>query len=221
MNTPRAISDSTNKVIWRWDSDPFGATAANEDPDGDGVKFTYNLRFPGQYYDRETGLHYNYFRDYSPSIGRYVQSDPIGLKGGVNTYTYVKGSPLDLSDPTGLLPLPVVTSVRDTTLQGGCVMNAFLSNYADMRLANTIGADKYFHCKANCQAARCGPFGASLACLISDAREWLDQNIKGDPPSASEEDQVANRYGRNHAKDAGSCGEVCALFRPSGLPQQY
>jgi RHS repeat-associated protein len=102
LNTPRVITDQTNKVIWRWDSDPFGATAANEDPDGDGVTFTYNLRFPGQYYDRETGLHYNYFRDYDPRIGRYVESDPIGLKGGVNTYTYVRSNPLSLTDPLGL-----------------------------------------------------------------------------------------------------------------------
>lgn len=56
LNTPRVITDGSNKVVWRWDSDPFGADAANEDPDGDGAKFRYNLRFPGQYFDRETGL---------------------------------------------------------------------------------------------------------------------------------------------------------------------
>jgi RHS repeat-associated protein len=102
LNTPRVITDSTNKVIWRWDSDPFGATQANEDPDNNGVKFTYNLRFPGQYFDKETGLHYNYFRDYDPKIGRYVQSDPIGLEGGLNTYTYALGNPISNFDPDGL-----------------------------------------------------------------------------------------------------------------------
>ena len=79
LNTPRVITDGTNKVVWRWDSDPFGADAANEDPDGDGTKFRYNLRFPGQYYDGETGLHYNYFRDYDSTTGRYVESDPLGI----------------------------------------------------------------------------------------------------------------------------------------------
>jgi len=102
LNTPRVITDATNKIVWRWDSDPFGTDAANEDPDGDGQKFSYNLRFPGQYYDRETGLHYNYFRDYEPGTGRYVQSDPIGIAGGLNTYGYVWGNPLSYVDLFGL-----------------------------------------------------------------------------------------------------------------------
>ena len=55
LNTPRAAMDETGKVVWRWESDAFGSTVANEDPDGDGVKVTVNLRFPDKYYDRETG----------------------------------------------------------------------------------------------------------------------------------------------------------------------
>lgn len=103
LNTPRRVSrPSDNVVVWRWDSDPFGTTAANDDPDGDSNSFAYNLRFPGQYFDPETGLHYNYFRDYDPATGRYPQSDPIGLRGGLNTYTYVKSNPLSRIDPSGL-----------------------------------------------------------------------------------------------------------------------
>jgi RHS repeat-associated protein len=64
--------------------------------------FDLTLRLPGQYYDRETNLHYNTFRDYSPEIGRYVESDPTGLLGGVNTYGYVRGNPLKFADPIGL-----------------------------------------------------------------------------------------------------------------------
>ena len=102
LGTVRAITDTSQTVVWRWDSAPFGATLPDEDPDGDGQSLTFNLRFPGQFFDTETGLHYNYFRDYDPSIGRYVQSDPIGLGGGINTYAYVEGNPINKKDPEGL-----------------------------------------------------------------------------------------------------------------------
>jgi RHS repeat-associated protein len=103
LNAPRRISrPSDNAIVWRWDSDPFGTTAANQDPDGDSNVFAYSLRLPGQYFDSETGVHYNYFRDYDPATGRYVESDPIGLKGGVNTYSYVGNDPVLFIDPDGL-----------------------------------------------------------------------------------------------------------------------
>ena len=103
LNTPRAAMDATGKVVWRWESDAFGTTLANEDPSGSAVKTTVNLRFPGQYYDQESGLNYNYFRDYDPTTGRYVQSDPIGLSGGsLSTYVYVNQNPLSHTDPLGL-----------------------------------------------------------------------------------------------------------------------
>lgn len=104
LNTPRVVTDEQNRVVWRNTplAEPFGTVAPEQDPDGNGVPFTLNLRFPGQYFDRETGLNYNYFRDYDPSTGRYIESDPIGLKGGINTYTYVGGNPISRVDPEGL-----------------------------------------------------------------------------------------------------------------------
>jgi RHS repeat-associated protein len=62
----------------------------------------FNLRYPGQYADAESGLYYNYFRHYDPSIGRYAEADPIGLAGGVNRFVYVGGNPVGGSDPYGL-----------------------------------------------------------------------------------------------------------------------
>lgn len=102
LDTPRVVTNAVNTIVWRWDSDPFGFFPAAEDPDGNSQLFTLNLRFPGQYFDKETNLHYNYYRDYDPQTGRYVQSDPIGIEGGINTYAYVDSDPLALVDPFGL-----------------------------------------------------------------------------------------------------------------------
>jgi len=113
LGTPRRVSDSdTNTVVWKWGSDSFGATAANDDPDGNGVAFEMNLRFAGQYYDSESGLHYNYFRYYDPKTGRYITADPIGAviyddkdddTPELNhLYAYVTNNPLKFIDPLGL-----------------------------------------------------------------------------------------------------------------------
>ena len=108
LDTPRTLTDTNGNVVWQWDNqDPFGNNVPNENPSNQG-NFQYNQRFPGQYFDKETNLHYNVNRDYDPSIGRYVQSDPIGLGGGVNTYTYVNGNPLSYKDPYGLWLLNAV-----------------------------------------------------------------------------------------------------------------
>jgi RHS repeat-associated protein len=64
--------------------------------------FAFNLRFPGQYFDAETGKSQNYFRDYDASIGRYIESDPVGLRGGINTYGYAEANSLLYIDPLGL-----------------------------------------------------------------------------------------------------------------------
>jgi RHS repeat-associated protein len=105
LGTPRqVIHPGDNEAIWRWSllGDPFGEVAADTDPDSDSAHFTFNLRFPGQVLDAESGLHYNYFRDYEPGIGRYVQSDPIGLYAGLSTYSYVSSRPTKWSDRFGL-----------------------------------------------------------------------------------------------------------------------
>src|SRR6185503_17419345 len=105
------LSNGPGTVTWAWDPAPFGDSAGtlglNDDADNNGTHVTLHVRFPGQLFDSETGLHYNYFRDcYNPSTGRYCQSDPIGIDGGNNTYLYAGGNPLSVTDPLGLQAIP-------------------------------------------------------------------------------------------------------------------
>jgi len=102
LNTPiRVTRPSDNKLMWTWYKNPFGTDAPNENPASGGT-FKYNLRFAGQLYDSHAGLHQNWSRDYDPAIGRYVESDPLGLFDNVNTYSYVRSRPVSWVDPTGL-----------------------------------------------------------------------------------------------------------------------
>ena len=94
-NTPRMATNQSGSILWRWEG-VFGSTL----PNPAGVDVT--LRYPGQTYDSETGLSYNWNRYYDPSTGRYVSSDPVGLQGGINTYTYALNSPTNFIDPLGL-----------------------------------------------------------------------------------------------------------------------
>ncbi len=102
LGAPTLLTNSVGTVIWRAEYSPYGKASVNNDVDGDGILATMNLRLPGQYFDLETGLHYNFFRDYDPEIGRYIESDPIGLDGGINTYIYVGSNPINSIDPSGL-----------------------------------------------------------------------------------------------------------------------
>ena len=95
LGTPRKLTDNAGTVVWDRLQTPFGLDHAVT-----GTAAT-PVRFPGQYADGESGLSYNYYRDYDPSLGRYIQSDPIGLAGGLNTYSYVGGNPLGYVDPYG------------------------------------------------------------------------------------------------------------------------
>jgi len=96
LGAPQRITDGGQNLVWDTAFTPFGEVAQVS------AGVTENLRFPGQYADAETGLSYNFFRDYDPTVGRYVESDPIGLWGGINTYAYVLGNPTGFIDPVGL-----------------------------------------------------------------------------------------------------------------------
>jgi RHS repeat-associated protein len=95
QNKPRrGIDASTQQIVWSWDPDAFG----NVQPLG---SVTINLRFPGQYYDQQSGLYYNHNRYYNPKLGRYMEPDPLGLTPGLNPYAYAGSDPVNKTDPTG------------------------------------------------------------------------------------------------------------------------
>ncbi|AXA93105.1 RHS repeat-associated core domain-containing protein [Massilia sp. YMA4] len=177
LNTPRVIvRASDNKVVWRWDdADPFGVAPPNENPSGLGT-FTFNMRMPGQYYDRATNLFYNYFRDYEPQTGRYIQSDPIGLAGGINTYAYASGNPLGYTDPDGLSPVGVAIGVGVRVIGGRAAVGA-------------IGA----------AARRYGPVARIAACALAGVCILQDKTPnEGEPgschvnPGSGQERQYGN-----------------------------
>ncbi len=97
LGTPRMVMDENNTVVWAAEHAPFGKAEVNVNS-----TITNNLRFPGQYYDQETGMHYNWHRYYDPETGRYISADPIGLAGGMNLYAYVENNPVNRIDPFGL-----------------------------------------------------------------------------------------------------------------------
>jgi RHS repeat-associated protein len=96
LGTSILMTDENQNIVWEGEFKPFGeALTVNG-------SVTNNLRFPGQYFDDETELHYNYYRDYNPVVGRYVEADPVGINGDVNIFNYVNGNPIMKIDILGL-----------------------------------------------------------------------------------------------------------------------
>jgi RHS repeat-associated protein len=121
LNTPRRLIQSDGQVAWQWAYSAFGdekpTIAKNRFANVDlNQSFgtttvpavTFNLRYPGQYYDAETGLHYNWHRSLDTKVGRYTQTDPIDLRGGWNRFAYAELNPLSFTDPTGEAGIAVV-----------------------------------------------------------------------------------------------------------------
>lgn len=112
LGTPQKIFAKNSELVWSALYESFGQGFVQTE------LIKNNLRFPGQYFDAETNNHYNYFRDYDPSLGRYIQGDPIGLIGGVNFYSYVSSSPLNRIDIYGLADIAFNIEIDLTTLVG-------------------------------------------------------------------------------------------------------
>jgi RHS repeat-associated protein len=123
LNTPRRLIQSDGQVAWQWAYSAFGeeqptvaknrfANLALNQAFGSSTvpAVTFNLRYPGQYFDQESNLHYNGHRSYCANCGRYTQSDPIDLQGGWNRFSYVGQNPLSFTDPFGLSTVIVVNT---------------------------------------------------------------------------------------------------------------
>ncbi|NKJ21569.1 RHS repeat-associated core domain-containing protein [Dyella sp. SG609] len=121
LDAPRVITNVSGATVWQWayQGNPFGELAASGD-------LTLNLRFPGQYYDNEAGTIYNLNRFFCPECGRYIQSDPIGLGGGISTYAYVGSAPLTHVDPLGLQ-------------DGSTTVDAYCLRYGAAACAEAVG----------------------------------------------------------------------------------
>ena len=136
LGTPRYGTGATGQVVWSWESNAYGSTPPQIQ------SRTVNLRFPGQYFDTESGLHYNWNRYYDPKSGRYISSDPIGLAGGINTYGYVEGNPISLFDPDGNFALPVVTGAIGAVAGGigNYLVQKYYQNKCDVDWRDVLNA---------------------------------------------------------------------------------
>lgn len=169
------IADSTGTTVWRNDNtEPFNDSVPDENPSGLGA-FEFALRFAGQYADKETGLAQNWNRDYWPGGGRYIQSDLIGLGGGLNTYSYALNRPTGLVDWSGLACTATGRSVTCTVPGGGpTVTFPRPEGWPDV-----MNDDSAFHHFYNVPVDM---GGADLACVM---RELANRPTPGNPSPAT------------------------------------
>ena len=133
LGSPRKILAQSGALAWSWtNTEPYGYQAPNELHSGS--SFTYDGRFPGQRFDRSTGALHNGFRTYSPKLGRYMQSDPLGLAAGWNGFAYVGNSPTLFFDPLGL-------SKRDEQL----IRKTFENSVSEMNNLNLRNDNKFMN----------------------------------------------------------------------------
>ena len=133
LETPVLVTDSAGDIVWEGVYKPFGEVEMVTEA------VTNNFRFPGQYFDKETGFHYNYHRYYDPTIGRYLTPDPIDLGGGRSLYVYVQNRPLNMIDPSGLW-----AGVDDLIFAGGgALVGLFGQGIGDLISGEWSNWEKY------------------------------------------------------------------------------
>lgn len=205
LGSVREMLSGGGTVVARYDYDPFGrsTTILGTTPT--------DMNFTGLYRHSKSNLDLAVYRAYDPDLGRWLNRDPIEEAGGLNLYGYVANVPVRFVDPLGL----------ELLTDGRTALDDFVEQYTNMHRANWKNSDKYFHCLANCNAARRGGIDAFDARLWSDLRENFDYYVKGDSLAACAADQRANRDGREQGKKGKNCRQACAKYRPPGLPPQF
>jgi RHS repeat-associated protein len=191
------------------------------DPDGDGTSIATPVRFPGQWSDWSTGLHYNFFRDYDPQTGRYLEADPIGQEGGLNLYEYARSSPTNFADSTGLSPFLYYLKTGRMARRE----RAKADLEAERRQASGVFGDPsilvqgdefsatsdFRHCLASCEIARkSGTYAAAFAGTLNEIVRG-----KGIGSLDNAIDQEANREGRRvsaKCKTRDDCVQGCLDF---------
>lgn len=186
LGTPQAVTNRAGAIVWKATYDPFGQATVNADPDADGIPFTLNIRFPGQYFDVESGLNYNRYRDYNPETGRYLESDPMGLEGGLNTFGYAAGNPISNTDSLGLL--------------SDCEKNALANGLAQ--------ATPFVGAGLSATGTRFTPFGSGPAITKSSPSLWdIGSNIlttTGWTANTKAGDRLAQSYIDSRFRDLSS-----------------
>jgi len=208
-------------AVWSGDlkGEAFGVTAPNEDPDQGGTLFEFAMRFPGQRYDPESGLHYNVQREYDPASGRLVTSNSLGLQGGISTYGYVKGNPLASVDPDGMqaIPLlprppPVVTAAPGAV---GAHNGTDLSNPSgNWDFGPKISSDSLRNALKTGEMLGVGPNG--ILNPHSPASQMAVALIKSACADGDDEDFVADRQSRIQGCET-TCTRAGGDFRQPGV----
>ncbi len=166
LGRPEIVTDKHQHTVWRADNKAFGREVLLDSIDG------MNIGFPGQYWDEEKLSWYNGFRDYDSSIGRYLQSDPIGVNGGINTYNYVLSNPLSLTDLLGLLPKGGLTPELDVPIADRC-QKIFDSGLASLRSDGLLDGHNILF-DPRFAAAKLDSKGA----IIPDSEEFFPDEFK-------------------------------------------